>query len=123
VLFLPMQNLPPGVRSGTVPGKTYEYLASRRPIVAAIPEGDARDLLLQSGTAHVCAPDDVKGIAEALELEIERWRAGGPPPKVNEDVLAPFERRSLAAEFATLLDVVTGRSADETPQVLARISA
>jgi glycosyltransferase involved in cell wall biosynthesis len=123
VLFLPMQNLPPGVRSGTVPGKTYEYLASRRPIVAAIPEGDARDLLLQSGTAHVCAPDDVGGIAEALELEIARWEAGGPPPTVDEDVLGPFERRTLAAEFATLLDAVTGRSADETPQVLARISA
>ncbi len=28
LLFLPMQNLPPGVRATIVPGKTYEYLAS-----------------------------------------------------------------------------------------------
>ena len=54
LLFLPMQNLPPGRRSSTVPGKTYEYLASGRPILGAVPPGDALDLLQRSGHA-VCA--------------------------------------------------------------------
>ncbi len=45
LLFLPMHTPPPGVRSASMPGKTYEYLASGRPILAAVPEGDARDLL------------------------------------------------------------------------------
>ena len=34
LLFLPMQDLPTGVRAGIVPGKTYEYMASRTPILA-----------------------------------------------------------------------------------------
>ena len=40
---LPMQDLRAGVRATIVPGKTYEYLATGRPILAAVPDGDARD--------------------------------------------------------------------------------
>ena len=42
LLFLPMHELPAGRRAGLVPGKTYEYLAAERPILAAVPDGDAR---------------------------------------------------------------------------------
>src|SRR5262249_43094498 len=38
LLFLPMQNLPVGTRATIVPGKTYEYLASGAPILAAVPD-------------------------------------------------------------------------------------
>ena len=123
LLFLPMQNLPPGVWSGTVPGKTYEYLASGRPILAAVPEGDARDLLIQAGTAQICEPDDVEAMADALERAIARWRDDEPTPAVNEDLLRSFERSSLTAEFAAVLDAVTGRLVPETARALARLSA
>ena len=39
LLFLPMHDLAPGTRAGLVPGKTYEYLGSGRPILAAVPDG------------------------------------------------------------------------------------
>ena len=45
LLFLPMHELPEGVSARIVPCKTYEYLASGRPVLAAVPDGDARDLL------------------------------------------------------------------------------
>ena len=66
LLFLPMQNLPPGVRATIVPGKTYEYLASGTTILGAVPEGDARDILTEAGNAVIVRPDDVDGIVEAL---------------------------------------------------------
>ena len=50
LLLLPMQDLPAGTRAGLVPGKTYEYLASGRPILAAVPEGDARIYSKRLGT-------------------------------------------------------------------------
>jgi len=123
ILFLPMQNLPAGIRSGTVPGKTYEYLASQQPILAAVPEGDARDLLLQTGTAHVCEPDDVAAMAAAIEAEIIRWRAGQRPPQVDSDLLRRFERRNLAAEFAAAVDFVTGAPATGTAPTPTLFSA
>ena len=110
LLFLPMQKMPPGRRATIVPGKLYEYLGSQRPILAAIPEGDARDILTEAGTAHICDPDDVAGIMAAIEAELERWRAGDPVGQVPAAVLARFERRALAARYAALLDaVVEGR--------------
>ena len=113
LLFLPMQNSRPGHRSGTVPGKTYEYLASQRPILAAVPEGDARDLLLEAGTAYICAADDVPAMAISIEAEIERWLRGEPAPTVPVDVLGRFERRTIAAEVAAVLDAVLGVPAVE----------
>ena len=49
LLFLPMHNLTEGRRVGIIPGKTYEYLAAERPILAAVPAGDARDLSARGG--------------------------------------------------------------------------
>ena len=81
LLFLPMHSLPIGVRAGLVPTKTYEYLAAGRPILAAVPMGDARDILEAAGTAIVCDPMDVDAMTLALRKQIEAWRAGRPLPR------------------------------------------
>lgn len=110
LLFLPMQNLPAGRRATIVPGKTYEYLAARRPILAAIPEGDARDLLVEAGGARICRPDDVAAIAAALRLELAAWSSGAPRPLPDPQVVARFERRRQAQELARTLDEVLAGS-------------
>lgn len=114
LLFLPMQDLPKGVRAGLVPGKTYEYLAARRPILAAVPEGDARDLLLEAGNALVCAPRDVGRMSELILEAYERWRTGEPAPAPDETVLARCERRGQARALASLLDEVLSGSRPTT---------
>ena len=83
LLFLPMHALPRGVRAGLVPTKTYEYAASGRPILAAVPEGDARDFLVELGTAAVVDPDDTPGMEKIIEAEIERWRRSKPPSRTR----------------------------------------
>ena len=74
LLFLPMQDLPPGKRSDDRPGKTYEYLASGRPILAAVPEGDARDIILQAGAGYACDPKDSDAMAKIIADEFEPAR-------------------------------------------------
>jgi glycosyltransferase involved in cell wall biosynthesis len=106
LLFLPMQNLPRGVRATIVPGKTYEYLASGTTILGAVPEGDARDILQEAGNAVVVRPDDVEGIVEALRDKIEAFRDGTPSPVTQADVVARFEYRHLAGELAAVFDEV-----------------
>jgi glycosyltransferase involved in cell wall biosynthesis len=109
LLFLPMQDLPAGVRAGLVPGKTYEYLASRRPILAAVPEGDARDLLLESGSAFVCAPSDVDAMAQIIRDRVESKQRGEPPPEPHDDVLARYERQRQAEELGALFNSLVDR--------------
>ena len=109
LLFLPMQNLPPGVRATIVPGKTYEYLASGTTILGAVPEGDARDILTEAGNAVLVRPDDVDGIVEALRAQVEALRDGTPSPVTRADVVARFEYRHLAGELAAIFDEVLER--------------
>ena len=108
LLFLPMQDLPPGVRAGLVPGKTYEYMASGTPILAAVPDGDARDMLLEIGNASVCRPTDVACMADRILEAVEHWRAGTPVPPPDGALLARVERRSLTADMGALLREVAG---------------
>lgn len=118
LLFLPMQNLPAAVRATIVPGKTYEYLASGTPILAAVPDGDARDMLAEAGNATLCRPDDVEGLTDALAAHLERFRAKADPPRPKPDVVARYEYRRLAGRLADVFEHVlqgtAGRPATPT---------
>jgi glycosyltransferase involved in cell wall biosynthesis len=112
LLFLPMQDLPLGTRAGLVPGKTYEYMASGVPILAAVPDGDAREWLTAVGTASVCRPADVDCLAASIRTRVEDWRKGATLAAPDPAVLARFERRQLVAQMADLVKtVVAGSSA------------
>jgi glycosyltransferase involved in cell wall biosynthesis len=100
LLFLPMHNLPPGKRSRIVPGKTYEYMASGRPILAAVPDGDARDYLKRSGSALICRPDDVSGMIRVLDSVYTAWKSGKNVVNRDNDFIAQFERRNLTHALA-----------------------
>lgn len=100
LLFLPMHNLPAGRRARIVPGKTYEYMASGQPILAAVPEGDARDFLTQSGTAFVCRPDDVSGMVAIIGRIYSAWKEQVNLCKPNVTFIEGFERRRLARALA-----------------------
>lgn len=106
LLFLPMQRLPPGVRATIVPGKTYEYLASGTPILGAVPDGDARDILAEAGNNVLCRPDDVEGMAAAISARIDAFRRGEPPRAPDPAVVARYEYRRLAEQLAGVFDEV-----------------
>ena len=110
LLFLPMHGLPAGRRARIVPGKTYEYLAAGRPILAAVPEGDARDLLEQAG-ALLCPPAAVECLQAALGDRIDAAQASRDSAAAPSDQLAPYERRALTRTLAALFDRVAARHA------------
>jgi glycosyltransferase involved in cell wall biosynthesis len=108
LLFLPMQDLPPGTRATIVPHKTYEYIASGRRILAAVPDGDARDLLEASGTAELCRPADVTAMSRIVEAELDRWRAG-QEPLPDPEVVQRCEARRLVADVARVYEHLLAR--------------
>jgi glycosyltransferase involved in cell wall biosynthesis len=108
LLFLAMHNLPEGRRATTVPSKMYEYMASGRPILAAVPDGDAKDFLAQVGTAFICRPDDREGMIKVLRKAYDGWKRRSQPPAANEAFLRSFERRTLTKALAREFDAVLG---------------
>jgi glycosyltransferase involved in cell wall biosynthesis len=107
LLFVPMHELPEGSRATIVPCKTYEYLASGPPVLAAVSDGDARDLLTRFGRATVCRPSDVGAMAEG----IVRWMESPAPGRERADAeyMRTYERRHLTGEIAAVLDAVLSR--------------
>jgi glycosyltransferase involved in cell wall biosynthesis len=116
LLFCPMHDLPRGGSALIVPGKTYEYLAAGRPILAAMPPGDARELVRASASGRVCDPTDVAAMRTIIGDELEALRTGRGPLPVDQEILYRHARPQLAAAFARLLDEITA------PRPLGRIT-
>jgi len=124
MLFLPMHNLPVTQRATTAPGKAYEYMASGRPILAAVPEGDAKDILSQCGTALICRPDDPAGMINILNNTYGAWKRGETIPTSNTAFVNHFERRALTHALADAFRSRLGLSAVEiVPHETKNISA
>ena len=70
LLFLPMHNVPAGVRAGLIPYKTFDYLGAQRPVLAAVPDGDVRDMLSPLPNVTVVRPDDVDAMTAALRRRV-----------------------------------------------------
>jgi glycosyltransferase involved in cell wall biosynthesis len=109
-----------GQRGQDVPsGKLFEYLAARRPILAAVPPaGTAAQLIREAGAGIVVAPDDVDGIQHALEELVHQWRAD----QLTDVSLAPglverISRRTRARELADVLQSVTKHRSNSPMQV------
>jgi glycosyltransferase involved in cell wall biosynthesis len=121
LLFLPMQNLPDGTRATIVPGKTYEYIASGTPILAAVPDGDARDILAETGNAVLVRPDDVDAMSAAIVTAVARARdEGRGDGSGSAAVAARFRYGELARELAHVFDTVLADRLGGRPETLAQ---
>jgi glycosyltransferase involved in cell wall biosynthesis len=106
LLFLPMHKMPPGMKAGLVPGKTYEYMAAGRPVLATLPDSDARDFLARAGSGVFAEPGDVPALLAALKDRHARWKAGDPGGGWDAGYVRQFERKNLTARLAGFLDEV-----------------
>jgi glycosyltransferase involved in cell wall biosynthesis len=98
-----------GSRGRDIPSaKLFEYLAARRPILAAAPvDGAAADLVREANAGIVVPPADTDAIQEALEEQIARWRTGTLElAPMDEALRRRIDRRSRSAELAALLETV-----------------
>src|SRR5207248_8686823 len=92
VLFLPLHTPTDGGQALIVPGKTYEYLGSGRPILAMGPPGDMRDFVLGTRSGVAIDGDDVAGAASALGSLYAAKQAGRKPFNQDRKAITRFER-------------------------------
>ena len=87
-----------------VPGKTYEYLASGRPVVGlGPPDGEAAAILRAAGAGEMYAPHDAAGVEAWLRRHVAAWWAHVPLIGAREDATAAFARPVQATRVAAVI--------------------
>lgn len=105
VLFLPLHLPQDGWFPLIVPGKAYEYMAMRKPILAPVPPGDCREFLIRSGLGFICDPAEPQQIAEQVMSLLQQHRQPDGIAVVPDlDFLNQFDRRNLTEKFSQVLD-------------------
>lgn len=90
-----------------LPGKTFEYLRSGRPILALVPRGAAWDLITRFDAGRCALPSDPQNGAEFLAGSYDSYVAGEQQASARDpEEMGRFERRHLAHRMAELLDQV-----------------
>jgi glycosyltransferase involved in cell wall biosynthesis len=96
----------PGARE-IVPGKVFEYIGARRPILALAPEGAVAGLIRETGAGTVLAGSDVDGTAEALAALYDEWVATGATRFPGDPGRAEAQsRRERTRELSRLFNEV-----------------
>lgn len=90
-----------------IAGKTFEYLAARKPILGVVsPDGGDAWLLRDTGAGEVVAFDDAGAVANAIASLHMRWSSGELPRGMSEQALERFDRRTLTKQLAAVFDEV-----------------
>lgn len=86
-----------------LPGKIFEYLAARRPVLGIGQEdGAAAQVLSDAKSGVMCDWENVSGIRSYVERVWKLYREGGDP--LPEASISSYSRRSLTHGLAGLLD-------------------
>jgi glycosyltransferase involved in cell wall biosynthesis len=101
VLLLPLNDAP-NVK-GILPGKMYEYMALRRPILALGPtDADYAAILRETNAGVPLDFQDLKGIMETLQNYFQLFKEN--KLEVDSGAYEKFSRKNLAAQFVKLVE-------------------
>jgi hypothetical protein len=103
LLFLTLPRRLDGSRGGRISAKTYEYLMTDRPILAAVPRGENWDYLQNRSGVWLVDPHDEQRIGEIV-AELARAKLSGVPQTFERDALrAELSYETRAGEFAAAI--------------------
>jgi glycosyltransferase involved in cell wall biosynthesis len=86
-----------------MPGKVGEYIGSRKPIIACIPEGVTKKFLENHGAIQFIPEEDPDDIIKAVLTYYALYKKGDLPTP-DEEVVKQFDRKKMTEELATELN-------------------
>ncbi len=87
-------------------GKIYEYMGSRTPILAIVPEGVAADLVRSANIGIVVHPSDTEGIKKAINQLYINYKRGDFKIKPDQEIINQYKMDILSKKFAQIFDDV-----------------
>ncbi|MDG1286187.1 MAG: glycosyltransferase [Rickettsiales bacterium] len=98
-----------GGRDTHVAAKIYDYLATGKPILSQLPEGDSKDMLERYCNQHFVAPaEDTQALIKQLKTLYTAKMSGNLQRKPNDSFLTTFSGEQLTQQFTdTILKTLT----------------
>jgi hypothetical protein len=92
-----------------LPGKAFDYIGARRPIIAAVPPvSEMEDMIMRHSDARILRWGETESLARVIEQFVDQHRAGElQAPRVPESLTAPLARRDQVARLAEIFDLVS----------------
>lgn len=102
LLLLAEKNL-----TNVIPAKVFEYIATRKPILAILPESDTKAILKTIPNSEVCDIKDCPKILETLRKLYSQWENG--ELKQNKNDISSFERKNQTKKLVSILESLTNK--------------
>jgi Glycosyl transferase 4-like domain len=100
LLFITLPNRLDDSPGGRISAKTYEYLTTDRPILAAVPHGENRAYLADKPGVWLVAPDDSRRMKEIVSELVEAKFSGSPRTFDRSHLQGQLSYATRASEFA-----------------------
>ncbi len=81
-----------------LPGKLYEYAGAKKPILACMPDGAAKDAVTEYPASFICEPDNIQQIKENIIKIFELYR-NNELPTVDDEFLTKYRRDYLTEQL------------------------
>jgi glycosyltransferase involved in cell wall biosynthesis len=107
VLFMALPNRVDGSPGGRISAKTYEYLMTDRPILAALPPGENREYLQDKPGVYLTEPDGVEEMADVIDTLASATFEGHPVRVDRSDLRLHLSSTARARAFEEILERVT----------------
>lgn len=89
-----------------LPGKVYEYIGAKKPIIACVPDGAAKLAVQDYPASYICKPQDVNDIKQTILKVYDDYKTGRFA-SVDDEFLTSFRRdfltEKLTKEFQFLI--------------------
>ncbi len=89
----------------STPGKVFEYIGARKPVLACVPEGVVKQTLLESNAATITPPNDTRAIADAIFHLFTLWKRDELPVP-SESFVQRYDRKALTWDLVKVLESV-----------------
>ena len=106
VLFLPLESGKDGQRPLFIPGKLFEYLNMRKPILALCDESDCKEIIGKSGLGQFARADQPQEIAESILDMIKKRSELTTLYAPDHEYIDQFNFENRARNLAEILDEI-----------------
>jgi hypothetical protein len=117
LLFMSLPDRVDGTPGGRISAKTYEYLMTDRPILAALPPGENRDHLQDKPGVHLSEPKGFSTMATTIEQLASAKFSGRTITVDRSELQSNMSSQARAKAFGTVLTKQIRTSTDKETEI------